>query len=97
MAQSVAAEWTTGHRTVSEAVVAAVAELTDSDPLSLEPLYHAVDPDALDALLQDEGASRSPQCVEFSYADCDVTVSDGVVTASNGDAEVSTVVTDGPA
>ncbi|WP_435177183.1 HalOD1 output domain-containing protein [Halorussus sp. AFM4] len=72
----------------SEAVLAAVRAATGRDVGSaptgdegLEPLYRAVDPDALDALFEPtaEGVQRDGR-VTFSYAGCTVTVSsDGVV------------------
>jgi hypothetical protein len=58
----------------SEAVVAAVADATDRDPLSLPALYEVVDPDALDAIFADGGVT-----VSFSYADCEVVVDDDAV------------------
>lgn len=58
-------------------IIEAVASLTKSDPLDLEPLAAVVDPDALDRLF----ASRVPGHfqVDFNYAGCDVTA------ASSGD------------
>lgn len=61
---------------VSHSVVSAVAEVTDTRPESLEPLYHTVDPDALNALFDGDrtGFGRSPLRVEFTYCGCDVVV-----------------------
>ena len=56
--------------TASEAVVAAVADRTDADPIDLPPLYEAVDADALDALFADGRPGR----VSFEYAGYEVTV-----------------------
>lgn len=58
---------------VSAAVVRAVASFTGQDPVSMDPLYHAVDPDALDALL----SSRWGQTVsvEFSFSGLRIQVS----------------------
>jgi len=67
-------------RPASETVVMTVAAVTGTDPTSLPPLYHAIDPDALDSLFS------SPRDVgdrvgrtTFQYAGCAVTV------ASDGD------------
>lgn len=67
---------------VAEAVVMAVAELTGIDPLAVESLNAAIDPDALNALFGDQldGTVRSGGGVFFQLNDCDVTVhSDGEI------------------
>jgi len=56
----------------TEAVVYAVAEALDADPLDLEPMHDTVDPDALDALFRDADDST---LISFSYAGCDVSIS----------------------
>lgn len=57
-------------------VIEAVAAATDENPLEMAPLYDAVDPDALDALLGDDAAVG----VEFAYAGCEVAIGrDGAV------------------
>ena len=56
----------------TEAVVYAVAEAVDADPLNLEPMHDTVDPDALDALFRDADDST---LISFWYAGCDVSVS----------------------
>lgn len=58
------------------AVIEAVAEVTDSDPLDLPPLYEAVDPDALNSLFN--GSETSNQ-VRFQYAGFEVVVRNGKV------------------
>lgn len=60
----------------SEAVVAAVAIATDSDPLSLPPLYETIDPDALDSL---SGGGGRGIVVSFRFAGYDVIVDGGTV------------------
>lgn len=40
----------------STAVISAVAALTDTDPLDIEPLHSAIDPDALDTIATDQPA-----------------------------------------
>ncbi|WP_311172747.1 HalOD1 output domain-containing protein [Halobellus ordinarius] len=61
-----------GHtRQPTEAVVFAVAEATQTDPLDLPPLCSALDPDALNMLFETSTNSR-PQAtitVSFEYAD----------------------------
>ena len=70
--------------TVSETVVRAVSTASGRSPLAttdsrgnepLEPLYDAIDPDALDALFETTAGGRpGTAVVEFVYADHDVTV-----------------------
>lgn len=68
----------------TEAVVNAVSELTGSDPMDLEPLYRAIDPDALEAMVATGPVEAGAETrVSFSYSGCDVVVScDGVVEAT---------------
>jgi hypothetical protein len=69
--------------TASEAVIDAVAGELEVDPLDLQtPLYDAIDPDELNALLDGaERPGRSPVEVTFRYHGYAVTVdSDGAVT-----------------
>lgn len=57
-------------------VVEAVAEATDTDPLSMAPLSDVVDADALDSLV----ASPMEGHVSFEFCECSVTVfGDGAV------------------
>ena len=66
----------------SEAVVAAVAAVSGISPTALEPLYDAIEPDALDSLIAHAQRTDSPgeHRVRFSYAGFDVQVrGDGVV------------------
>lgn len=59
---------------VSERIVTAVAEFTGRDPLSLDPLYDAIDPEALDALFEPTDATGTPRRVAFTYAGCSVEI-----------------------
>lgn len=72
-----------GSRTVSTAVVEAVAAEAGVDPRDLTPqLYDVVDPDALDTLFESvaEETSRANGSVVFPYAGYQVTVAaDGAV------------------
>ncbi|RLM56472.1 hypothetical protein DVK02_08150 [Halobellus sp. Atlit-31R] len=77
------------NRNAAERVVVNVAEAAHTDASALPPLYEAVDPDALNDLVEStfEGA------ISFSYAGCTVTVDgDGDVTANaDAPAESATV------
>lgn len=57
-------------RDPSEAIVAAVAEREDAHPTEVPPLYHAIDPDALDRLFDGRRRGR----VTFEYAGYEITV-----------------------
>ena len=57
-------------RRPSEAVVSAIAAHTGVDPLELTPLYHTVEPDALDSLIdhaRTSDAAASSQWFSFQY------------------------------
>lgn len=76
------------RETVSERVVAAVADATDTSPIDLTPpLFSVVDPEALDALVESIGTAPTDSMgrIEFTYCGCDVTVTgDGRVTITDG-------------
>lgn len=74
MAHSAVEDRSGESEAVWETVVSVVAETTGRDPLSLDPIYDAVDQDALDALFTGVGSDRSPERVTFTYEGCDVTV-----------------------
>lgn len=66
--------------TPARAVVEAVTRIKETDAESLDPLYGAVDPDALNALC--EGSREADLVVSFTYEGCEVQVeSDGSVIA----------------
>lgn len=76
--------------TPSIAVVTAVADAKGVDPMELDPLANAVDPEALDRLFASmrDGRLRTEGRLRFELAGCEVTLaSDGTVTASPVDAE----------
>jgi hypothetical protein len=58
-------------RLPTEAVVYAVAEATETDPLDLPPLHSALDPDALNMLFETStnGRPQTAITVSFEYAD----------------------------
>lgn len=60
----------------STAVVDVVATALGAAPTEIEPLYNAVDPDALDRIVVDPVADRDTTAVEvsFTFADREVTV-----------------------
>ena len=60
---------------VTEAVVAAITEELDADPLEIDPLHDAVDPDALEALFANTAsAARRDGEITFESNGCSVTV-----------------------
>lgn len=73
---------------VHEDVVEAVAEAADESPLDLQPpLYDAIDPDALDAVIESlsRGRDETDARVTFSYAGYEVTVAaDGSISVADG-------------
>jgi hypothetical protein len=70
---------TAGDR-ASEVIVRAIEATTGSDPLGLEPLYEAINPDALDALCEHTRSAADAIALRFSYAGYDVDVrTDGQV------------------
>ena len=74
MSQSVNGETFT-ERSTSQRVIEAVAETTGNDPTEVGPLYHVVDPDALDRLFAPtRGSGRTGGYVEFTFEGCEVVV-----------------------
>lgn len=72
-------------------VVTAVADALDRDPVALEPLSVAVDPEALDALVgRTRVATAAVTSVSFEYLGYEVTVSsDGwIVLVPTADPEI---------
>ncbi|WP_170977451.1 HalOD1 output domain-containing protein [Halorussus salinisoli] len=83
MSQSVSGD-TFEKRSTSQRVITAVAEETGNDPTEVGPLYHVVDPDALDRLFSaTKGSGRNQGYVAFTFGGCDVVVS------GNGDVDVT--------
>ncbi len=70
--------------TPSMAVVAALSEVVDADPIELDPLHDAVDTDALDVLVHGPAATNGDVSVSFPVAEYAVTIhSPGVVTITD--------------
>lgn len=68
---------------ITETVIDAVAAESGVDPLELEPLYHVVDPDALNDLFRSTAGDSSSVELRFTMAGCQVVVrgdGDAVVT-----------------
>ena len=62
-------EWSRDDASVSDTIIAAVADEAGVDPLVLPPLYERIDPDALDGLFtSDNGDSYRTGSVTFVYA-----------------------------
>ena len=59
-----------GGQGVTEGVVDAVADYTDTDVMDLPPLFHSIDPEALDRVVRsmDDGE------ISFVYTDLRITV-----------------------
>lgn len=83
-----ASENAVAERSASQRVIEAVAETTGNDPTEVGPLYHVVDPDALDHLFASTpGSGRTGGRIEFTFAGCDVVVgADGSVEVSEREA-----------
>lgn len=83
MSQRGVVERSAESTSVSEEVVSAVAAARGLDPTDLDPLFEAIDPDALDDLYDRNGWGRAQPSVrvEFTYCGCEVVV--------NGDGSVA--------
>jgi hypothetical protein len=72
----------------SMAVIAAVSNVLDTDPLELDPLHDTIDTDALDDLVRCRGPPNEPVDVSFTVEGHKITVfSDGEVTLSPPNSE----------
>ncbi|WP_137286097.1 HalOD1 output domain-containing protein [Halorussus salinisoli] len=58
----------------SEILVAAVADIADSNPVELEPLFETVDPDTLNDFVGTGGLPELSGQISFTYEGYDVTV-----------------------
>lgn len=59
--------------TPAEAVITAVAAVTDQSSLAMEPLIETIDPDGLNTILDTSGEKESPVTLTFDYCECQVT------------------------
>lgn len=64
-----------GDERPSEAVVRAVASITNTPLLDLEPLYDVIDPEHLDGMFDGPGGAAAGSSVTFRFNGCRVTVS----------------------
>ena len=63
---------------LSSVVIEALAVVSGRDPISLEPLYTAIDPDALDSIFDSTAAGADRiGTVSFPFGEFRVTVTDG--------------------
>ena len=62
-----------GEPSISMTVIERVARIEETDPLSLAPLYDAIDPDLLDSLADADGFTS----LEFAYHGYTVSVEEG--------------------
>ncbi|MDG5761650.1 hypothetical protein QA600_20195 [Natronococcus sp. A-GB1] len=73
---------TTPRNELTTDVVYEVARVSNTDPIDLPPLYNAIDPDALNALIADS-CDSTLESITFQYDGYTVTISE------NGDITVS--------
>jgi hypothetical protein len=74
------------NRTPSETVISKVAELEDTDPPDLTPLYNSIDPEALDMIFESvqNGPDRTNGSIQFSHEGYDIVVeADGTVSVTD--------------
>lgn len=82
--------------TASLAVVTALSEVLDADPIALDPLQETVDTDALDTLVAAGRHSEDVLSVSFTAADHMVTIhSDGTVAVAVGEEEYTEPLEEG--
>lgn len=55
------------HISPSTVLIETIADVTDRTPTEMEPLYDSVDPDALDALLKNDGTAHLAQALSISF------------------------------
>ncbi|MFD1515170.1 HalOD1 output domain-containing protein [Halomarina rubra] len=73
---------TDADRSLSVTVVTAVGEALDADPTAVAPLYHSIDPDALDTLFAPADDASMARLM-FEHEGCSVDVrGDGEVLVS---------------
>lgn len=63
----------------SEAIVTAVAELTQQSPLEIDLLNETIDPDAVDRVLDSRTRPDSSVTVSFEYCNLPITVTSTAV------------------
>lgn len=88
-AEAYLARYDSTETPASMAVVAIVSEALGRGPAEMEPLYYAVDAEALNELLAGEGVGDAVS-VTFDYEGCEVTVTADEVTAVRATADDGT-------
>ena len=63
-----------GDAAPSVALITAVADLADADPLELPPLYETIDPDTIDEFVGSDELPDVAGTVAFTYEGYEVTV-----------------------
>lgn len=83
---------------ITETIVTAIADVTDTNPRHVPVLQEVVDVDSLRALVApSRTATTTPVTVQFDIAGCEVRVSnDGRVVVTNDAFPVDQMTTDGP-
>lgn len=88
--ESLSADTHLADEPLSTRVVERVATFKGTDSVELDPLYEAIDPDALNRLFTNaSGASRGGQ-ISFAYCGCEVIVEDDGQVVVQGPPEDST-------
>lgn len=85
MSTNAAADQEAQTVSVSQRIVTAVADELDAEETALDPLYQAVDPDALERLFDSgqRAGFSTPDEVVFTYCGCEVQITgDGEVHAT---------------
>jgi len=75
------------HGSLASVILYLVSTATGNDPETMNPLYDAVDPDALESLIQSHEGETGQ--IEFCYCGCEITVTgDGkILVQKPGDEE----------
>lgn len=58
----------------SRAVIQVLSKVSMDEPVEFEPLYHSIDPEALDQLITTQANQKGDRVVEFTHLDCRITV-----------------------
>lgn len=76
------------NESMSEAIVRAVAALTDSSPLELDPLYDVIDPEHLDGFFEDASKTTRPsQSFTLLFNGCEVEATPDRISVRNIDGD----------
>ncbi|MFC4551356.1 MULTISPECIES: HalOD1 output domain-containing protein [Halorussus] len=76
-----------GELELSELIVMAVADASDTDPLDMDPLYDAVDPETVNDFVDRGGSAGFDGSVTFAFEGYEVTVeASGLVDLVRSDA-----------